>query len=443
MDNLKYINFTMLLFAATMCLIFTFCISLGTKSGKKSIKWMAVLEVMTAFLLFFDAFAWYFRGYPGQVGYWMVRITNFMVFFISAELPVAFVFLIGNMFEESGVEEKIMTYKRVKAELIMGFIAGLLVIISQFTNLYYSFDSANFYSREKWHCICLLLGLTQIFIIFSLVLQFRKKMSKRLFFAITVYVALPILASIVLLFYYGLSLVNYAIWVSMVLLFIEYEYEETEMNRKNEKELFEATIQIMLSQLGPHFIFNALTAIKYLCRTSPEDAIETVECFANYLRGNLDAISGRKTIRFEEELEHIKQYIYIEQKRFGNRVSIIYDLECTEFEIPTLVLQPLVENAVKHGITKRERGGIITISSRREEGYYSIKVADDGVGFDIKAWENQDGRYKYEGPEDSLKKDVHVGIHSVQNRLKQICGGSLIIKSDPENGTEAEIMIPR
>jgi sensor histidine kinase YesM len=166
-----------------------------------------------------------------------------------------------------------------------------------------------------------------------------------------------------------------------------------------------------------------------LCRTDPKLAEEAVLEFSDYLRGNLDALSIKGSISFERELRHLETYLSIEKKRFGEKLPIIYDIKARNFQLPALTLQPIVENAVRHGVTKRDQGGTVTIETRENDSFV-ITVTDDGVGFDVNGKLENDGR-------------SHVGIENTMQRLAAICGGTLKIESKPGEGTTAVITIPK
>jgi len=196
-----------------------------------------------------------------------------------------------------------------------------------------------------------------------------------------------------------------------------------------ELELMESNISIMLSQIQPHFLYNSLSAIRELCRIDPETAVEAVDEFASYLRGNLDALVIKEPIQFENELRHVKTYLSLEKKRFGDKLNIVYDIRAENFLIPALTLQPIVENAVRHGVTKREEGGTVTVKSEESETEAIITVTDDGIGFDP----------------DEIKKSGHIsiGIGNVRSRLTAMCGGLVAVNSEPGAGTAVVITIPK
>ena len=205
---------------------------------------------------------------------------------------------------------------------------------------------------------------------------------------------------------------------------------------KEEKEVAEAKLalkesnnSLVLSQIQPHFLYNALTSIYRLCDVKPEAAKEAVSNFSKYLRGNLDSIKQTKMISFADELKHLQAYLSLEKIRYDDYLDIKYDIKATEFFLPPLTVQPLVENAVNYGISDLPEGGIVKISTEENDDFYEIRVSDNGVGFDPETV-----------PEDGRS---HLGIANVQSRLNIMCHGTLQIQSSRGNGTVAIIRIPK
>ena len=207
------------------------------------------------------------------------------------------------------------------------------------------------------------------------------------------------------------------------------DYQGARRAKKLEKELEESRIAIMLSQMQPHFIHNILNVIYYLCGKDPAAAQGAISKFSDHLRNNLEAISQKELITFRKELDHIHTYLELEQIRFGEELSIVYDIEEDSFFLPVLSVQPLVENAVKHGIAKKRGGGVVTISSQKTETAYRITVSDTGVGFDV-------DRYMDDGK-------VHVGLINVRQRLASRMNATVDVDSTPGNGTTVTVTIPR
>ena len=194
-------------------------------------------------------------------------------------------------------------------------------------------------------------------------------------------------------------------------------------------ELQESRISIMLSQMQPHFIFNTLNTIYHLCEIDPEVARSTINSFSTYLRNNIDNLDRREMIHFDKEISFVKAYLDIEKVRFDDELQITFDLPITNFKIPVLTVQPIVENAVKHGTSKKEGVSALSISTRETITCYEIEIRDTGVGFDT----------NYQ-PNDEYK---HIGIVNVRQRLKNLCDGTLTIESTLGEGTTAIISIPK
>ena len=203
------------------------------------------------------------------------------------------------------------------------------------------------------------------------------------------------------------------------------EAERAEMERR----LQESRISIMLSQIQPHFLYNTLNSIYQLCESNPMRARSMVNSFSEYLRNNLSALEETGLISFETELAHVKTYLDIEKVRFEDTLEIEYDIKCVDFSLPVLTVQPIVENAVKHGTSKKRGGGKVTVSTAEEIDSYVIVVSDTGCGFDPAKPKNDGKR--------------HVGIENVRQRLSNMCAGSLSIESSEGNGTVAVIRIPK
>jgi len=201
---------------------------------------------------------------------------------------------------------------------------------------------------------------------------------------------------------------------------------------KFEIELEKANTSLMLSQIQPHFMYNALNTIKSLIRKDPEKAEKAVIDFSMYLRGNMDSLTKTDPIPFSEELAHIKHYCNIEQLRFGDKLDVFYEIGTDEFYVPTLSVQPIVENAIKHGVTKKAEGGSVTIITDEDKYNYYLTVEDDGVGFDVvKALKMKDD------------KRSHVGIKNVKERLEVIMNAEVDIQSEPGKGSKVVITLPK
>ena len=189
-------------------------------------------------------------------------------------------------------------------------------------------------------------------------------------------------------------------------------------------------IQLMLSQIKPHFLYNSLTVIRDLIHTDPQAAEIAVDEFSEFLRHNMRFIETEQPISLRQELEHVKSYLALQKLRFGDELLVVWDIACEDLMLPTLTLQPIVENAVSHGIRGSESGvGTVTIRTREFDDRYEITVEDDGCGFDPALLEQKD--------------NDHVGLKNVQDRLRRLCGGRLDVCSSIGEGTTVTITLPK
>lgn len=212
-------------------------------------------------------------------------------------------------------------------------------------------------------------------------------------------------------------------------------YEEESKKKENElmEQLNEARIKNSISQLQPHFLYNALTAIRELIIEAPEYAYDLIYDFTWYLRACVRSISHQDLIPFEDELKNIQGYTNIEQMRFGDGLKITYDIQEKDFKIIPLGVQPLVENSIRHGIVKRRgKKGNVLVKSIREDGWIVISVEDDGLGFDVDKIRQQ----VINGERDST------GVQNLIFRYEHQMHAVVDITSEPGKGTKVIIRIP-
>jgi LytS/YehU family sensor histidine kinase len=194
-----------------------------------------------------------------------------------------------------------------------------------------------------------------------------------------------------------------------------------------EAELGESRIAIMLSEIQPHFIYNTLGTIEQLCLKDPQMASELVRNFSLYLRANLSELDSIVPILFSDEIKHVQYYVNIEKVRFPD-MTIEYQLDMSDFSLPAISVQPLVENAIKHGLMPLESGGRVVIRSYQTDTHFCVEVTDNGVGFDTGCL---------------IYKKEHVGLYNVRERLRAIVNGELRVESTEGAGTTATILIPK
>ena len=209
-----------------------------------------------------------------------------------------------------------------------------------------------------------------------------------------------------------------------------------EFHQLKKKELLfhEAEIKMLQAQINPHFLFNALNTISHYCRKAPMQARKLVIYLADYYRQNL--VEPNTMIPLEQEIHHVKAYVNLEQARFGDRLSVRYVLPKQMIIVPALIMQPLVENAILHGVLPRKEGGHIRVAVVEKKTEYILYVCDDGCGMEEE---------KVKELLDPGVRRKSIGLINVHQRLRFIYGnaGGLKIISRKGKGTLVSFRIPK
>jgi len=315
---------------------------------------------------------------------------------------------------------------------IMWILAGINAILyfsSPYTKLCFEIRETDyaFLRGPLWFSCFLLSGVLLAMLLVRTIVRYR--MTHRIEQLIPVSVALNITASVLLDMNVGMeqqpiTFLTISIVIGSVFYYI---WLHLQFVREHEQDLVATQrIQIMMTQIKPHFLFNTLNTIRALYAKDQSLANRTLENFSTYLRQNLESLSQTDLIPVAKELEHTRLYAEIEVLRFPN-IHIEYSIEDDNFKIPALTIQPLVENAIRHGV-RSLKDGLVTISTVRDADLHRITVQDNGVGFDPKAPETAG--------------ETHIGIRNVKDRVEQMCGGTMILESEIGKGTCITLLIP-
>lgn len=251
MTTPRFINISLLMWGCLFCAVAAVCIFMSKNLAKEKRKWMIAMQLGAALLLGADALAWGFRGMPGTLGFYMVRITNFIVF-VQSDLVLLFFhrYLCSCLFSEKYAEmEQPLRVKLVDMICAAGVI---LVVVSQFTGLYYTFDADNFYHRSNGYILSALIPFVGMVMDLSLMIQYRMRVRGKKWFAMGMYLFFSFAALVFQAFVYGFSLNNIAIEISMVLLFIAAISEQNEeldrISRREAKAVERLEIASMLNR---------------------------------------------------------------------------------------------------------------------------------------------------------------------------------------------------
>ena len=279
-------------------------------------------------------------------------------------------------------------------------------------------------------------GLIYPFLLFPLVLITlldlhglwlrRKKLSRTQLLAFKVYIIIPLISMLIQIFYYGVLATALGIMFGTIAMFIFVLKDQEDKFIKVTEENANREFEIRILQIRPHFIFNVLTSIYYIAGEDPKKAQEVIRDFSTYLKKVFRSLTSEEPVPFIEELEHTKAYLAVEKARFADQLNVIYDTSYVDFELPPLVLQLVVENAVKHGMDPEIERLNIMIRTRSSEGFNEIVVENDGENFTP-----------------SLEFNEGVGLANIRERLNKMCNGELTIADREGDGTVVTIHIPR
>ena len=356
---------------------------------------------------------------------WLTKLFGFFSYGGGTIMALFYLFCILSFVEERGAPD--VSYR---SAYLMRIVCGcylVLVFLSMFNGMLFQVDAHGNLTDGSYYWIAWLIDPMILLIEILVVVHYRKNLGR---FGTIVMLNFGLVSLLTT----GLQSIWYpvpellACTLAILLMFMLFYWEMAKNLVENERELMQSQVSLAISQIQPHFLYNTLSTIAELCRKDSAMAEEVTNRFALYLRGNLEHMGDSFPVEFSKELKHVQTYLWIEKIRFQEELQVVYDIQTEDFIIPALTVQPLVENAVKHGMMGSENVCTITIRTKCVERGYQVIIEDDGCGFDPEQVKN-DGR-------------KHIGIESVRNRLRFMVGGILTVRSVIGKGTTVIIEIP-
>ena len=393
------------------------------KQSRRFFLWIFIILIAYALS---DAISWITYEKVGRE--WMLasKISLFLAsVFSGALIPL----LTGFMLYSSG-EEKAFRNRIFQMILAVFAVYLILLIYAQFSTAIYYYDESNTYHRGPWYPVLLVLPILMLILNIWLLWSKRNRLYKKNKAVFASCILLPVISMMIQMLFYGVNIIILGVSISAFIMLTNVINETRKQYYMQQEENVKLKTEILLSQIQPHFLFNTLGTISHLCTDAPE-AKKAIGLFSRYLRGNIDVLSNEMLIPFDKEIDHARMYLELEKLRFGDSLQVSWDLQCTDFMIPSLTLQPLVENAVRYGVRGNADGcGTVRIQSRDRGDHYEISVFDSGPGFypDHTQW--------------SVERS-HIGIDNVKERLRVVCNGEFRIQSVPRLGTTATIILPK
>lgn len=426
-DAFWQVNIALEVFSALVTLTLLFSQGFKAKKTSQDRLFVAVLAVMTLLLLL-DAAVWLFSGKPGGFAYAINHIGSFCVYALgNAALYIYMMYAFNVVAKEQPLKPIARWMKRFIGAISVALF--VLAVLNLKFGFYYVIEPDNSYTWGKYDWINFLSYWIDLVFVAIATFSYRKELYPKDYWSLLSFCIFPTLSFLIVLFFStGIMLHLPAVTLALLVIYINIQLKQEQKLLEQEILLKDANTAIMLSQIQPHFLYNSLSAIVGLCDVEPEKVKGAVENFSHYLRGNLDSLSKRGLIDFEDELLHVETYLSLEKLRYGDVLRIQYSLQVEDFKLPPLTVQPLVENAVKHGITKKHGGGTVSIATMLAQDKVQIRIRDDGAGFDQNV--------------EFTPNQTHVGIENVRQRLASQCKGTLEIESRKDIGTKATITIP-
>ena len=347
----------------------------------------------------------------------VIYITEYLFFSVLTLMPILLLL--------HRCSESIKNSVLFRTVVALWIIFLLIMVFAQFTDFIYYTEENNHYYRGPGYVLLLIPLIVIMILNIAAVFRRHKKLSKKYFigllvylFTMTVAVVMHMLIAVDMMVVFGIALCALTMFGFII-------SDNMEQYMRQQREIAHQRSSVMVLQMRPHFIYNTMMGIYYLCDQDPAKAKQVTLDFTSYLRKNFTAIASEEMIPFNDELEHTRAYLAVEQAQFEDSLFVSFDTPHTMFRVPPLTLQPIVENAVKHGMNESCDPIHISVVTRQTDLSSEIIVNDDGPGFK---------------PTDD--DEPHIALNNIRQRLELMCGGTLEIAPREGGGTSVKVTIP-
>ena len=350
-----------------------------------------------------------------------IFIVVFMeLLFLALPLPMLTTYML-HACGESTRSNRLLYAVRVLLAVYFVVLAG-----APFIGVFSCIGPDNQYGRGPLYALLLLPLIAILLLNLAGAMRRRARMSHKVFLSFVIAQVPMMVTLLVMLFVDVIPLFDISYVVSALAMYSFILSDQVEQDLRNQREIAHERASVMVLQMRPHFIYNTLMSIHSLCSLDPRKAQQITMDFTNYLRRNFNAVASDRTIPFSTELEHTRAYLAVEQAQYDDMLVVEYDTPFIYFRLPPLTLQPIVENAVKHGMDLDSEPLHISIRTRHADAGTEIIVEDNGPGFDAAAGDSEPG----------------IALKNIRQRLEMMCGGSLAITSGAGGGTAVMMTIP-
>ena len=351
---------------------------------------------------------------------WAERIVSFLETFLPSTLMP---FLTSYILYYS--KEDIKKSKLFYINISLLTLLFALLVSTQFTNAFYYFTEDNQFIRGDLYPILIIPMIGLILINLFAIIKKRNQLGKRHFVSFLIYLLPLLIVMIVQMFASVFILIVIAVSLSALSMLAIIMQEYIEQYLDQQRKIADQRASIAVLEMRPHFIYNTMTSIYYLCEQDAQKAQQVTLDFTTYLRKNFNAITNKDPIPFIEELEHTRAYLAVVKAQFEDNLVVTFDTPHTSFRLPPLTLQPLVENAVKYGMDSDAPEALsVSIKTEKTNTGNILVVEDNGPGI------SQDDN-----------NEPHIALKNIRERLSAI-GATLAISSHENGGTIINIFIP-
>ena len=364
----------------------------------------------------------YYIG-PGSIFFVLLLLESLL---LAIPQPMLTVYLLHSC------GENIRSSKLLRTVLGLWVIYCLVLVSAVFINGFVYITPENQYYHGSLYPLIPIPIIAVLLLNFTGTMRRRTRLSRKTFLSLVI-AQMPMAFTLILNLFvdavllFGISYVLSALVMYSLVLSdqIEQTIQYQQKIAEQQGEIARQRTKVMVLQMRPHFIYNTLVSIHSLCGINPQKAQQITMDFTNYLRRNFNAVASDSTIPFSMELEHTRAYLAVEQAQHEDMLSVDYDTPYTHFRLPPLTLQPIVENAIKHGMDPYHGPLHISIRTRNTDSGTEIIVEDDGSGFD---------------PSDESRP--HTTLDNIRQRLELMCAGNLDVMSRDGGGTTVTVTIP-
>ena len=373
------------------------------------------------------------QNHPDTVSRTVLQLIYYLeTLILSIQFPALLAFLLHCC------GENLRTSRFFHLEIVLWALAFAMLNTTPFTTWFYYISPENRLRRGPLYPVMMGVFFAMILLVLGSIFHYRNRLSKKYYLAfllgvepLSVVMFLHFFISVFPLIILGIAICAFSMYIIILSDQIEQDLHHQREIARQQQAIAQQRASIIVLQMRPHFIYNTMTSIYCLCSQSTEKAQQVIMDFTNYLRRNFNAIVNDNVIPFSTELEHTRAYLAVEQVQHPKSLFVDYDTLFTYFRLPPLTLQPLAENAVKHGMNPDADPLRISIRTRHTDFNESgrsaaeIIVEDTGPGFD---------------PSDESKP--HTTLGNIRQRLEMMCDGSMTIQPREGRGTVVTIMIP-